>query len=137
LKTSEPTLKRLMALSVAYFLWTGLDEPGFEGWQTKENSSSFSKCSDWPSGAHTVSYSMDIGGSFVRVKRPGSGVDHSPLSTAGIRDECGNTSIVPLSPRGGHWDNLAFTFYHIISRFNTHNKNSAISKVSKLVCWEH
>jgi hypothetical protein len=38
------------------------------------------------SGAHPTSYPMDIRGSFPGVKRPGREVDHSPPSSAEVKE---------------------------------------------------
>jgi hypothetical protein len=38
------------------------------------------------SGAHPASYSMGTRGSFLRVKRPGREADHSPPSSAEVKN---------------------------------------------------
>jgi hypothetical protein len=38
------------------------------------------------SGAHPTSYPMDIRGSFLWVKRPGREADHSPPSSAEVKE---------------------------------------------------
>jgi hypothetical protein len=38
------------------------------------------------SGAHAVSYPMGTSGSFPGVKRPGREADHSPLSSAEVKE---------------------------------------------------
>jgi hypothetical protein len=40
------------------------------------------------SGAHTASYSMRNGGSFPKVKRPGSESHHSPPTSAEVKKTC-------------------------------------------------
>jgi len=38
------------------------------------------------SGAHSADYSMAIGGCFLGVKPPGREVDHSPISSAEVKN---------------------------------------------------
>jgi hypothetical protein len=46
-------------------------------------------------------------GSLPQVKRPGLGVNHSPLSSADVKNKWSYTSTAPTCPRGVHRD---FTF---------------------------
>ena len=50
-------------------------------------------------GAHLASYTIDTG-SFPGVKRPGSGVNHSPSSNAEVKERGGYTSTPHLGFRG-------------------------------------
>jgi hypothetical protein len=47
-------------------------------------------------GAHPVSYPMGTGGSFSGVKRPGLEADHSPPSSAEVKNAWNYTSIPPV-----------------------------------------
>jgi hypothetical protein len=40
------------------------------------------------SGAHPAPYPMGIGGSFPEVKRPGREADHSPSTSAEVKNNC-------------------------------------------------
>ena len=60
----------------------GLDGPGIESrWRER-----FSAPVQTDPGAHSASYTMDIG-SFLRVKRPEHGVNHSPPSSAEVKEK--------------------------------------------------
>jgi len=50
-------------------------------------------------GAHPASYKMRAG-SFLRVKRPGHGVDHSPPSSAEVKER---VELYLYSPSGPLW----------------------------------
>ena len=52
----------------------GLDGPGIESWWGRD----FPNQSRPAPGAHPASYTMGTG-SFPGVKRPGRGVDHTPI----------------------------------------------------------
>jgi hypothetical protein len=71
----------------------GLDGPGIESRWGR----------DFPiqtgSGAYPASYTMDTG-SFQGVKRPGRGVDHSPLSNAEVKERIGLYLYSPVGLRG-------------------------------------
>jgi hypothetical protein len=55
---------------------------------TGAEDSSSSPCIQTGSGAHPASYSMGTGGSFPGGKaRPGRDADHSPLSSAKVKNE--------------------------------------------------
>ena len=70
----------------------GLDSPGIEfRWGAR-----FSAPVRTVPGAHPASYTMGTG-SFPVVRRPGSGVDHSPYLALRLKKEYGYTS-TPLPP---------------------------------------
>jgi hypothetical protein len=52
------------------------------------------------SGAHPASYPMDIGGSFLGVKRPGRKADHSPPSSSEVKNAWTHTSTPPIRLHG-------------------------------------
>jgi len=52
------------------------------------------------SGAHPVSYLMGTGGSFLGVKRPWRKADHSPPSSAEVKNAWGYTYITPVRLHG-------------------------------------
>jgi hypothetical protein len=52
------------------------------------------------SGAHPASYPMSARGFSLRVKRPGREADHSPLSSAEVKNEWSYTSTPPKRPHG-------------------------------------
>jgi hypothetical protein len=68
-----------------------------------------------PDGAHPVSYAMGTG-SFLRVKQPGRGVEHPPLSNAKVKERI---ELYLYSPSGSLWPVLGrslcilFTFVDI------------------------
>ena len=60
----------------------GLNGPGIEFWWRARFSASFQT----GPGAHPASYTMDTV-SFTVVKRPGRGANHSPLSSAEVKEK--------------------------------------------------
>ena len=75
----------------------GLDGPGIESrWWGKAR---FSAHVQTGPGAHPASDTMGTG-SFPRVKRPGSGVDHPPHLAPRLKKEYSYTSTPPLGLRG-------------------------------------
>jgi hypothetical protein len=52
------------------------------------------------SGAHPASYSMDTGILFRGIQRPGREADHSPPSSAEVRNEWSYTSNPPIYLHG-------------------------------------
>jgi hypothetical protein len=58
------------------------------------------------SGDHPALYSMDNGGSLPGVKRSGSEADHSPPSSAEMKNVWSYTSILNISLHGVHRDNF-------------------------------
>jgi hypothetical protein len=52
------------------------------------------------SGAHPASYPMGTGGSFPGVKRPGRRADHSPPSSAEVKNAWSYTSTHPIRLHG-------------------------------------
>jgi hypothetical protein len=52
------------------------------------------------SGAHPASYSVGTRGSFPGVKCPGREADHSPPSSAQVKNACNCTSIPPIRLHG-------------------------------------
>jgi hypothetical protein len=71
------------------------------------------------SGAHPASYPTDTRGSFPGVKRPGREADHSPPSSAKVKEWVQPHLHSPLRLNGvmlsqeKHRDNFTFTFYKI------------------------
>ena len=73
----------------------GLDGPGIESrWGTR-----FSAPVQIDTGAHPASYRMGTG-PFLRVERPGRGVDHPPQSCAEVE---GRVELYVYSPSGPSW----------------------------------
>ena len=73
----------------------GLDGPGIESrWGAR-----FSASVQTGPGAHPTSYTMGTG-SFPGVKRPESGVDHPPLSSAEVKER---VELYLYSPFGPSW----------------------------------
>ena len=62
-------------------------------------------------GAHPASYTMGIG-SFPGAKRPGCGVDHSPLSRAEVKER---VELYFFSPSGLSWPVLGDLNLYILS----------------------
>jgi hypothetical protein len=52
------------------------------------------------SGAHPASYPVSDGGSFLGVKRPESGADYSPPSSAEVKNAWSYTSTPPIRLHG-------------------------------------
>jgi hypothetical protein len=52
------------------------------------------------SGVHPVSYPMDTGGLSLGVKRPGREADHSPPSSAEVKNAWSYTSTPPIHLHG-------------------------------------
>ena len=79
----------------------GLDGPGIESrWGAR-----FSAPVQTGPGAHPASYTMDTG-SFPGVKRPGHGVDHSPLPSVEVKERI---ELYLYSPSGLSWPVLGRT----------------------------
>ena len=96
----------------------GLDGLGIESWWGAR----FSAPVQTAPGAHPASYTMGTG-SFPGVKRPGSGVDHPPLSSAEVEE------IVQLkvySTSGPSWPVLGWTLPFISC---SHHKVVSLTKV--------
>ena len=79
----------------------GLDGPGIES----RLGARFSAPFQTGPGAHSASYAM-VTGSFPGVKRPGSGVDHPPPSSAQTE---GRVELYIYSPSGPSWPVLGRT----------------------------
>ena len=71
-------------------------------------------------GAHPASYIMGTG-SFPGVKRPGSGVEHPPPSTAEVE---GRVELYLYSPSGPSWPVLRWNLLYFISD-------------DRLCCWDY
>jgi hypothetical protein len=52
---------------------------------------------EWLSGVHPTSYTMGTGGSFPGVKRPGREADHSPPTSAAVKEMWIYTSTTPYA----------------------------------------
>jgi hypothetical protein len=72
----------------------GLDDRGFES--RKGLGIFFHHRVQTGSGTHPASYPMGTRGSFPGVKRPGREADHSPLSSAEIKNTLNYTSTPPI-----------------------------------------
>jgi hypothetical protein len=75
---------------------------GVLGFDSRRGAWNFSlhHCVQNGSGAHPASYPMDTGGSFPGVKRPGREADHSPPSSAEVKNEWSYTSTPPIRLHG-------------------------------------
>jgi hypothetical protein len=79
--------------SVGIALGYGLDDRGSRvRFPTRAGNFSLHHCVQNGSGAHPVSYPMGTGGSFLGVKRPGREADHSPSSSAEVKNAWSYTS---------------------------------------------
>jgi hypothetical protein len=67
------------------------------------------------SGAHRVSYSMSTGVLSPGAKRPGREVNHSPPSSAEVKNEWSYSSSPSIRLHSMDRDNFALTFKVILS----------------------
>jgi hypothetical protein len=87
--------------SVGITLGYGLDERGSRvRFPTGAGNSSLHHRVQTSSGAHPASYPMCTRGSFLGVKRPGREADHSPPSSADVKNAWSYTSIPPIRLHG-------------------------------------
>jgi hypothetical protein len=62
------------------------------------------------SGAHPVSFPMGAGNSFPRVKQPGCEADHSPPSSAEVKNAWSYTSTPPATSWRAAWLTTRYVF---------------------------
>jgi hypothetical protein len=74
------------------------------------------------SGAHITSYPMDNMGSVLAVKRQGREADHSPPSSAEVKNAWSYTSTSPICFHGVEQHRDKFTFYFFRMSLTYRNK---------------
>jgi hypothetical protein len=93
---------------------------------------SSSKCPCWLWGPCSLLFNV-YQGSFPGVKWPGREVNHSPASSAKIKNEWSYTSAIPICHHGMDREN--FIFYHLIQlEFNHPNVIWTVPILKLLLC---
>jgi hypothetical protein len=88
-------------VTVREYIFYGLDDRGFRvRFPARAGNFSLHYCVQNGSGAHPASYPMGTRGSFPGVKRPEHEVDHSPPSSAEIKNAWSYTSTPPIRLHG-------------------------------------
>jgi hypothetical protein len=105
---------------------TGVQSPT----EAEDFSSSF--CILTGSGAHPASFTMGTGGPFPGGKaQPGRDADHSPLSSAEVKNEL---ELYLLSPHAPPWRVSRITFYNFICMY-VHLHSYCIRTLVWMACY--
>jgi hypothetical protein len=82
------------------------------------------------SGAHQAPYSMGTGGSFPGVKRPERETNHSPPSSAEVKNQRNYTSTPLYAFKDS--ETFTFTFTYIFKQTGRHTISNAVAETYNL-----